>query len=326
MHFLRLHVTCPRLVLVVVLACLGLMAGTASAASSGDTFTVGSPALNSSRAESSQEYKADGHQSLKCGSGEFVYEVLAESRVWGTYPDLSYIRLHCVAPAGLSEGAGTDVASGSSTGVTGFATAYGGKKCAGTHGAVDGLYVNSDRYTKDIKIHCAVVVPQSGKAPTVESLQYSGWLIGQVESNDVQKSLRCAAGQVVTGVYIGYKHDSDEYALTSLQLYCSTLAAGAVAVPPQLSTTTVVKPGAAASGKGKKAATAPTTIEPVTTVRTPRPVAPRAATSTTTDRPAIPAAQHLPVTPHPLASPATPHQLATPAAADQPKRPRAGNR
>lgn len=326
MHLLRLHVTCPRLVLVVVLACLGLMAGTASAASSGDTFTVGSPALNSSRAESSQEYKAHGHIALKCGSGHFVYEVGVGSYEWGTYPDLGTMQLHCVAPAGRGEKPDSEAVLNSSGYVR---TAGGYVRCAGTHGAVDGFYVNSDRYTKDINVHCALVVPQSGKAPTVESLEYRGWSIGHKESNDVQKNLRCAAGQVMTGLYIGYKKDSDEYAFTSLQLYCSTLAAGAVTAPPQLSTTTVVKPRVDTSGKAKRAAAAPATITPATTVRTPKPVAPRAATATTTDRPATPVKPHLPttpVTPHSLASPATPHQLATPAAADQPKRPRAANR
>ena len=233
---------------------------------------VGTSAVSSVTATADQNKNKDGNWNVQCGSNQYLVEAKPTHGYAGTYPDVAYVNIYCWT----ANFPGDDQRD----------RMVGLIRCEGSNVALTGLMVNADRYIKDWKYRCGEITDSGGKV-SIKDLGYTDWLLDQVENNDTQTILSCGTRQVVTGLQIGYKSDASNSStrkknFTSVQLSCATLSA------TSKSTSTTTRP---------MPRFAPVTIGPVTTTRTPKPVAPPAATSTTTDLPATPATPHLPTTP-----------------------------
>lgn len=186
---------------------------------SATTANVAAPTLLNSRAASSQDSKADGTADIKCATGKYAFAADVVGANWGTYPALEYVRLWCMTATGVQSG----TASFGSSPATALAVpAMGDGRCNGATGAVSGFKVNYDRYLKDLKARCGVIVPDSSPTVADAGLQAS-WMLDRVENDDFQSDLTCRSGQVLSGLRIRYRRDHDETAFTRLQAWCSTV-------------------------------------------------------------------------------------------------------
>lgn len=188
-------------------------------AASATSFNVAAPVLLNSRAASSQDSNADGTTDIKCATGKYAFAADVVGANWGTYPALEYVRLWCMTATGSQSG----TASFGSAPSTALALpAMGDGRCNGATGSLTGVKVNFDRYIKDLKARCGVIVPDSSPTVADAGLQRS-WMLDRVENDDFQSDLTCRSGQVLTGFRIRFRRDHDETAFTRLQAWCSTV-------------------------------------------------------------------------------------------------------
>ncbi len=185
-------------------------------------FSVGTPSVDSDRAKSSQDSNADGTIDLKCPSRSYAYGMAAENTTWGTYPSVTYITVYCRDASGTTSSRtfGDAVCCNQIIAYT----------CGASSGpgAMSGLKVGHDRYIKDFQLRCGVIA-ESSSSVRVTSNAYNGkWYFNKVQNNDTQTNLVCdptnsVSDKVVTGLRLRYKHDNNEYAVTSVQVICARL-------------------------------------------------------------------------------------------------------
>jgi len=186
------------------------------------SYRIGTPALVPGKAASNQDSKKTGTKDLSCPTGYWMYAIDVDGGIWGTYPAIEKVSLRC----GNKNG---DHASARSFGkvATGLnlTISYGQGQCSGGTPALTGMNVNFDRYIKDVKVRCGGIVT-SGSSVRVDDTGLQGsWLLNRVQNNDSQRSLKCQGNQVLSGLRISHRDDSNETAFTALQLLCSSVTA-----------------------------------------------------------------------------------------------------
>lgn len=200
--------------------------GVAAAASALD---LGATRVDDQHASSSQDSSSLDSHDLECPAGYYVANVEAVETTWGLYPSIAQITLTCrnIADKTESERVSWPDDILYIEGASWFDADYvRDQGCADDGGFMTGLRIDSDRYIKDLQVRCGekVITTRGGtRSVKINNSGFSGdWLFDRTEADDETASLVCDNGdRVMTGVRLRYKEDSDEIALTRVQLLCA---------------------------------------------------------------------------------------------------------
>lgn len=213
---------------VVAGAAIAFGGGSADATSA---VKLSNNSADDQRATAEQDSSALTSHDLKCSSGYYVASVEAVMESWGLYPSIKQFTLTCrnIDDKTQSERVSwpDDIlyVEGAGFGATDYVRDQG---CASEGGFVTGLKVDHDYYIKDLQVRCGekVITTVGGDQKVkIDNHGYSGdWLFDRTESDDDETNLVCDQGhRVVTGLRIRYKEDSDEIAVTRMQLFCASV-------------------------------------------------------------------------------------------------------
>jgi len=210
------------------------------------TLTIGSGVADSNDIAKSDKWDSSQSTStLQCTSGYYLLGAEIEYSTWGTYPAITYVRLTCAGPDGATETKSKGTFGGGigtlfSVGCAGTMT-YGYSSYQYDNGDfMTGLKLKYDNYIKDMKAGCsdltvnesAGILGSTVYTPELSSRVYNLgygsdlWYLGRLDSNDTEREIDCdGTDEVLSGLKLGYKKDSNEYAFTSVQPICSKLTA-----------------------------------------------------------------------------------------------------
>ena len=218
-------------------ALLAIIAGFATFAAADTASASSAVKLSSSRpddqaAAAKEDASSLTTHELKCSSGYYVASVEAVETTWGLYPSIQQITLTC---RNIDDKTDTERVSWPDDivyieGAGALDADYVREQsCASEGGFVTGMKVDYDSYIKDFQLRCGdqVITNGSGgnQSVKIDNHGYSGdWVFDRTESDDDQKNLVCNdSTRVMTGLRLRYKEDSDEIAITRLQLYCAVI-------------------------------------------------------------------------------------------------------
>jgi len=212
----------------VVIAGAVFVGATAAGASS--AFTLGSAHRDDQAVVSDQDSSALESHDLTCPGGYYVAGVEAVETTWGLYPSIEQFSLTC---RNIDDKTETEKVSwpdklyveGASFGSPDYVR---DQDCADDGGFVTGLRIDDDAFIKDFQLRCGEgVVSGTGNSAKakVDNHGFTGdWVFDRTQSDDDQDSIGCNdSHRVVTGLRIRYREDSDEIAVTRVQLSCSPL-------------------------------------------------------------------------------------------------------
>lgn len=219
------------------------------------TLSIGSGAADENDIAKSDKWESSQSSStLQCDSGHFMLGVEIEYSTWGTYPSITYVRITCAGPDGATETKSKGTFGGGvgtlfSVGCAGTMT-YGYSSYQYDNGDfMTGIKLKYDNYIKDMKAGCSdlTVNESSGflgstkYTPELSSRVYNMgygsdlWALGRLDYNDSEREIDCdGTDEVLSGLKLQYKKDSNEYAFTSVQPICSKLTATANSPSPGL--------------------------------------------------------------------------------------------
>lgn len=216
---------------------LAIVAGIATFAGTGAAIASSAVKLSSNKADdqaasSRQDSSSLSLHELKCGSGYYVAGIEAVETTWGLYPSIEQITLTC---RNIDDKTDTERVSWPDDmlyieGAGPLDADYvRDQSCASEGGFVTGLKVDHDYYIKDYQLRCGeqliTTKADGSQSVKLDNHGYSGdWVFDRTESDDDETNLVCNdSTRVMTGIRLRYKEDSDEIAITRLQLYCAVL-------------------------------------------------------------------------------------------------------
>jgi len=227
----KLRVVLSGAALLAVVAAFATFVGTGDASAS-SAVKLSSNKADDQAASSEQDSSSLSTHELKCSSGYYVASVEAVETTWGLYPSIEQITLTC---RNIDDKTDTERVSWPDDilyieGAGALATDYVREQsCASEGGFVTGMKVDYDYYIKDYQLRCGdqliTTKADGSQSVKIDNHGYSGnWVFDRTESDDDQTNLVCNdSTRVMTGVRVRYKEDSDEIAITRLQLYCALI-------------------------------------------------------------------------------------------------------
>ena len=209
------------------------------------TLSVGSGAADTDDLAKSDEYSSSqSDKTLQCSSGYFMMGLEVEYTTWGVYPSITYMRMTCGNVDGLTETKTAGKYNNGSlfpVGCSGNVTVYGYVQEYDNGDFMTSIKVAHDAYIKDIKAGCSDlsvteangVLGSKVYTPVLSSpvynMDYGSRVWGdysRVQTNDTERVIDCdGTDEVLSGVAMSYKSDSNEWALTMLQPICAKLTA-----------------------------------------------------------------------------------------------------
>lgn len=209
------------------------------------TLSVGSGAADTNDLAKSDEYSSSqSDKTLQCSSGYFMMGLEVEYTTWGLYPSITYLRMTCGNVDGLTETKTAGKYNNGSlfpVGCSGNVTVYGYTQEYDNGDFMTSIKVAHDSYIKDMKAGCSDlsvteadgILGSKVYTPVLSSpvynMDYGSRVWGdysRVQSNDTEQVIDCdGSDEVLSGVAMSYKSDSNEWALTMLQPICAKLTA-----------------------------------------------------------------------------------------------------
>jgi hypothetical protein len=209
------------------------------------TVSFGDGVADSSDLAKSDEYSSSqSDKTLKCTSGYFMMGLEIEYTSWGLYPSITYMRMTCGNAEGQTETKTAGKYNNGSlfpVGCSGTVTQYGYSYEYNNGDFMTSLKVAKDAYIKDMKAGCSdLTVDESTGAwgqklytpslsTPVYGMDYGSRVWGdysRVQYDDSEKVIDCdGTDEVLAGVNLSYKSDSNEVAYTMVQPICSKLTA-----------------------------------------------------------------------------------------------------